>query len=611
MGSHRPMRPRSFTQYESGGTSYESGVNDLPAVFSFIGGLAFFLYGMSGLGKGLTKLSGGRLESVLARMCRTPVRGVVLGALVTAAVQSSSATTVMVVGFVNAGMMSLSHAVGVIMGANLGTTLTAWLLSLSGISGENPILFLLTPAALSPLLAAIGTGLLLFGKRDRPRDLGAVLTCFGFLFAGLEMMSAAAAPLAENPEFAAVLTVFRNPLAGLLAGALLTAILQSSSASVGILQVFAGSGALTVEMAVPIVMGQNIGTCVTALLSGVGAGKNAKRAALIHFYFNLFGAAILLGVFYLLRAVKLIPAGLAVSEASVALIHTVFNLAATAVLLPFSGQLLRLATLTVRDGEKRGKSREGEKEGKEQLSLLDERFLGSPSFALGLSRAAFLRMSELTGDNFLSACLQLGNYDAARAARIGTHAALAAEYEKSLSGYLVRLAGARLHPKEAAEVTLLISALPDAARIGERALHTTALAGEGVLSSAARAELETARAAFGDLSGRVRRLLGNGAYDDARTVEALAGVLEGLCDRMRRNQVIRLRQGICTPEAGNAFSSFICDMESVIAHERRLAAAGVRRKGSAFDPLRPTKALRELDGAFDAAYHRFAAKYKI
>ncbi len=579
---------------------------------SFIGGLAFFLYGMSGLGKGLTKLSGGRMESVLARMCRTPLRGVLFGALVTAAVQSSSATTVMVVGFVNAGMMSLSHAVGVIMGANLGTTLTAWLLSLSGLSGENPFLFLLTPAALSPLLAAVGTVLLLFGRRDRPRDLGAVLASFGILFAGLEAMSAAAAPLAKNPAFASALTIFKNPLAGLLAGALLTAILQSSSASVGILQVLAGSGALTAEMAVPIVMGQNIGTCITALLSGVGAGKNAKRAALIHFYFNFFGAVILLLLFYLLRAIRVIPTGLAVDEAAVALIHTIFNLAATAILLPFSRGLVRLATLTVRESTGKG----GKEEEKEQLALLDERFLGSPSFALGLSRAAFLRMSELTGDNFLSACLQLENYDAARAARIRAHAALAEKYEKSLSSYLVRLSATRLHPKEAGEVTLLISALPDAARIGERATHAAALAaGEGesgiALSAAARAELETARTAFEDLAGRVRKLLGNGVYDDARTAEALAGVLEGLLDRMRRNQVMRLRQGVCSPEAGSAFSSFICDLESVVAHERRLTAAGMRRKGNAFDPLRPTKALRELDGTFDAAYHRFALKYRI
>ena len=574
-------------------------------VLSFIGGLAFFLYGMSGMGKGLTKLSGGRMEALLARMCRTPLRGVLFGALVTAAVQSSSATTVMVVGFVNAGLMSLSHAVGVIMGANLGTTLTAWLLSLSGNSGDSPFLRLLSPAALSPILAAVGTVLLLFGKRDRVRDLGTVLAGFGILFAGLEMMSTAAAPLAENPAFV-------SP-AGLLAGALLTAVLQSSSASVGILQVLSGSGALTAEMAVPIVMGQNIGTCVTALLSGVGAGKNASRAALIHFYFNVFGAGILLGLFYLFRAVGVIPRGIVVNEAAVALIHTVFNLAATAILLPFSRGLLRLATLTVR--EKAGNTGKEEEQGKEQLSLLDDRFLGSPSFALGLSRAAFLRMTELTGDNFLSACLQLENYDETRAARIAANADLAQRYEKSLSAYLVKLSGARLHRKEAGEVTLLISALPDAARIGERAVHTAALAAveeNGLcLSPAAHRELETAREAFSDLSRRVRRLLGNGVYDDARAAEALAGVIEGLCDRMRRSQVVRLREKQCTPEAGSAFSSFICDLESVVAHERRLTAVGMRRKGGAFDPLRPTKALREVDGAYDDAYHRFAVKYRI
>lgn len=578
---------------------------------AFIGGLAFFLYGMSVMGKGLTKLSGGKMEGILARMCRTPVRGVLFGALVTAAIQSSSATTVMVVGFVNAGMMSLQHAVGVIMGANLGTTLTAWLLSLSGISGDNLFLKLLSPEALSPILATVGTILLLFGKREKLQDLGGILAGFGILFAGMETMSAAAAPLASDPRFVGILTLFQNPFAGLAAGALLTAVLQSSSASIGILQVLSATGAFTVEMAVPIVMGQNIGTCVTALLSGVGAGKNAKRAALLHFYFNLAGTVILLGVFYLLRILAVIPAGMAADEASIALIHTVFNLAATAILLPFAGALLKLATLTVR--EKPGEEETGQKE---QLSLLDDRFLGSPSFALGLSRAAFFRMCELAGDNFISACLQFDVFEEKRAERIERRTLLVMRYDASLGTYLVKLSGTRLHRNEAEEVSLLISALPDAARIGERAAHAAKLAaelatGDAALSTDAKAELHVACDALTDLIVRVRNLLINGVMNHARAAEALSGALEELCDRMREHHVERLRRGVCSADVGNAFTALICDMESVVAHARRLASIGMRRRGRAFDPLRPMRALREMDAAYNNAYRRFALRYHI
>lgn len=578
---------------------------------AFVGGLAFFLFGMSAMGKGLTKLSGGKMEGILARMCRTPVRGVIFGALVTAAIQSSSATTVMVVGFVNAGMMSLSHAVGVIMGANLGTTMTAWLLSLSGISGDNFFLKLLSPEALSPILAVLGTALLLFGKREKLQDLGGILAGLGILFAGMEAMSAAAAPLAADPRYARILTLFQNPLAGLAAGALLTAILQSSSASIGILQVLSATGALTVGMAVPIVMGQNIGTCVTALLSGVGAGKNAKRAALLHFYFNLAGTVILLSVFYLLRMLSVIPGDLAVDETSIALIHTVFNLAATALLLPFSGGLLKLVMLTIRE-----KPAERECGEREQLSMLDDRFLGSPSFALGLSRAAFFRMCELAEDGLLSACRQFESYEEERAQHIKQGRALLLDYEASLGTYLVKLSGARLRHKEAMEVSLLISALPDAARIGERAAHAAGLAdelkqNEPRLSAGAVAQLRVVCNALDDLMVRVQKLLVNGVMDHAREAEALSGALEELCDRMRESHVARLRRGICTPEAGNAFTALICDIESVIAHARRLASIGMRRRGTAFDPLRPTRALCEVDPAYNEAYRSFALRYHI
>lgn len=322
-------------------------------ILTFLAGLAFFLYGMREVSEGLRALAGERLAGALSRFSRTPLRGLLLGTLVTAAVQSSSATTVMVVGFVNGGLMPLSNAVGVIMGANLGTTATAWLLSLAGISSDTPLLRFFQPSTLAPLLALVGVVLVFLarGKEGR-RVLGTVLFGFGLLFAGMNQMSGAVAPLADSPRFAQLFLVFKNPVAGLLLGALLTALMQSSSASVGVLQALCSTGTVTLGTVVPIVMGQNIGTCVTALLSGLGTSRNARRAALLHLYFNVIGAAVLLGVFYLLVALGAVRGGSVADAGTVAIVHTLFNLAATVILLPFSKQLLRLTDLTVKNREK-------------------------------------------------------------------------------------------------------------------------------------------------------------------------------------------------------------------------------------------------------------------
>lgn len=325
----------------------------------FVGGISFFLYGMTVMSKSLRETAGSKMEMFLARMCRTPLRGVIFGALVTAAIQSSSATTVMVVGFVNAKLMTLRQAVGVIMGANLGTTITAWLLSLSGVSGNAPLLRILKPEALSPLLAAAGVILLLAGKQEKIQHIGTGLCSFGILFAGMEAMSNAVSPLADNPEFSRILTLFTNSVAGILAGAVLTAIIQSSSASIGILQALTTIGVVKLGMAVPIIMGQNIGTCITAMLSGIGAERNAKRAAFVHLYFNVAGTVILLLVFYLLQFFGVLSADLIINEGGVALIHTVFNVATTAILLPFYKILLRAAIATVPDA--RGEDAESKK----------------------------------------------------------------------------------------------------------------------------------------------------------------------------------------------------------------------------------------------------------
>ena len=319
-------------------------------ILEFIGGVAFFLFGMTVMSRSLQAFAGEGLSGTLARLCRTPLRGVAIGTLVTAAIQSSSATTVMVVGLVNAGVMTLHQAVGVIMGANLGTTLTAWLLSLSALGGAGGILALFRTETLAPLLALAGVFLMMAARSEGKRQLGSGLAGLGVLFAGMEAMTMAVAPLADNPQFAELLTFFGNPLAGVLAGAVMTAVLQSSSAAVGILQSFAATGVIGLGLAVPVIMGQNIGTCVTALLSSVGTEPNARRAALIHLYFNLAGTAVLLPIFYILYRLGVISP-LPLGEGGIALVHTAFNLLSTALLLPLSGGLLSLATRSVPEGK--------------------------------------------------------------------------------------------------------------------------------------------------------------------------------------------------------------------------------------------------------------------
>jgi phosphate:Na+ symporter len=352
---------------------------DLFDVLTMLGGLALFLYGMSVMGDSLAKLSGGRLERTLEKLTSNPVKAVLLGAGVTAVIQSSSATTVMVVGFVNSGIMKLSQAVGIIMGANIGTTVTSWILSLTGLEGGNIVIQLLKPSSFSPILAVIGVAMMIFSRNQKKKNIAAILMGFTILMFGMDTMSSAVKPLADVPEFTGILTMFSNPLLGVLAGAVLTAVIQSSSASIGILQALCATGAVTYSTAVPIIMGQNIGTCITAMVSGIGASKNAKRAALVHLYFNLIGTALFMVLFYAAAALWRFPfLNDPANAAGIAAVHSIFNVFATAALLPFSRFLEKLACLTVKDDE----TPESVQEETSDLLHLDVRFLEQPSFAI-------------------------------------------------------------------------------------------------------------------------------------------------------------------------------------------------------------------------------------
>ena len=399
------------------------------------GGLALFLYGMNMLGEGLAKFSGGRFERVLERLTGNPFKAVLLGAGVTAVIQSSSATTVMVVGFVNSGIMSLRQAVGVIMGANVGTTVTSWILGLTGIDSASFLVRLCKPASFSPILAVTGVGLLLFSRRDRLKNVAVILVGFGILMFGMDTMSNAVKPLAQVPEFTGILTRFSNPVLGMLAGLLLTAIVQSSSASVGILQALCATGAVGYGAAVPIIMGQNIGTCVTALLSGAGASKNAKRAALVHLYFNVIGTILFMLGFYGVNAFwPLAFLEEAATPFGIAAVHSIFNLGATVCLLPFSGGLVKLACLTIREEAGRAEEREDE-----ILQLLDPRFLEMPAYAVEQSRAVSVSMAGLAEEALgLSAGL-LADYRQEAADRVTELESRVGKFEGQLGSDLMRV----------------------------------------------------------------------------------------------------------------------------------------------------------------------------
>ena len=409
---------------------------------SLIGGLAFFLYGMNVMGDGLTRLSGGRLERILEKLTDNRIKAVLLGAGVTAVIQSSSATTVTVVGFVNSGIMKLNQAIGVIMGANIGTTVTSWILSLTGIEGNNLLVTLLKPTSFTPILAIIGIFLIMASKQEKRKDIGAIMIGFAILMFGMDTMSAAVKPLADVPQFTHILTMFSNPILGMLAGAILTAIIQSSSASVGILQALCLTGSVPYATAIPIIMGQNIGTCVTALLSSIGAGKNAKRAALVHLYFNVIGTTVFMIAFYSLYAfIDFSFMHDAAGVAGIAVIHSLFNIGATILLFPFANMLEKLATLTIREDEEETTS---------EFARLDSRFLDSPALALEQCERSANEMAYLTLENVTLALEGI---------------------EEEIGEYLRQIANRNVIVEEYAKWNLLVYCIRDLERISDHTIN--------------------------------------------------------------------------------------------------------------------------------------------
>ena len=561
---------------------------DIFGVLTGIGGLALFLYGMNVMGDSLSKLSGGKMESILGRLTSTRIKALLLGALVTAVIQSSSATTVMVVGFVNSGIMNLGQAAGIIMGANVGTTITSWLLSLSGISGSNIFIRLLKPSSFSPVLAAVGVILTMTANNnDRKKDIGTIMLGFAVLMFGMETMSGAVAPLADNSAFTGMLTMFSNPILGMLAGAILTAIIQSSSASVGILQALCLTGAVGYGTAIPIIMGQNIGTCVTAIISSVGANRNARRASMIHLYFNLIGTIIFMSVFYGINSLLHFtfldtPA----SVFGIAVIHSLFNIGCAILMFPFANGLVKLATISVRERndntEVKTKTLPGE------LTALDERFLSQPGFAMELCQNAAFAMANETRECIGQALTLLINYDEDIANEVYEKEQLIDTYEDMLGTYLVKLSGRNLSVADSKTLSILLHCTSDLERISDHAVNILGSVEEmrdrkQEFSDKALAELMVLSEAVLDIVNMTVTVFGERDIMKARFVEPLEEVIDGLNVNLRQNHIKRLREGRCTIELGICFEDLITDLERVSDHCSNIAVCLIQVNEDVFD----------------------------
>ena len=553
-------------------------------LLSMIGGLALFLYGMNLMGDGLAKASGGRMESILEKLTGNPVKAVLLGAGVTAVIQSSSATTVMVVGFVNSGIMRLEQAVGVIMGANVGTTITSWILSLTGIESSSFLVRLLKPTSFSPVLAIIGVAMLLFSKKEKRQSVASILIGFAVLMFGMDTMSAAVKPLAQEPAFTGILTAFSNPVLGMLAGVVLTAVIQSSSASVGILQALCLSGAVGYNTAIPIILGQNIGTCVTDMITGVVASRNARRAALVHLYFNIIGTVVFMGVFSLLDAAFQFPFMEKPADAlGIAVVHSCFNVSATLLLLPFSRGLVKLACLTTGGGVQEQSRQEDE-----VLQHLDPRFLNTPAYAIEQSRNVAVSMAELAERAINLAMGLVTGYDSEKACQVLELETRVDQYEDQLGSYLVKAGSRDLSERDNHSLSVMLHCIGDFERISDHARNVQEAAQEmadkGVnFSEKALQELEVLRSAIRDILKITMRSFMDEDLELARQVEPLEEVIDALIQEIRQRHIRRLRKGSCTIELGFILTDIITNLERVSDHCSNIAVCLLEISEDEFD----------------------------
>ena len=560
---------------------------DLFDVLTMIGGLSLFLFGMNIMGSALERRAGSSLRTLLGKLTTNRMLGFLTGLAVTAIIQSSSATTVMVVGFVNSSLLSLGQAINVIMGANVGTTATAWILSLGGIEGDSILLKLLKPTSFSPILALIGVVYYVFMKDSKKKDTGLILLGFATLMFGMDTMSGAVSGLKDVPQFQQLFVMFKNPILGVLAGAVLTAIIQSSSASVGILQALSSTGAISLAAAIPIIMGQNIGTCVTAMLSSVGTTKNAKRTAIVHLMFNVIGTVVCLIVYMIATALfDFAILNDSASHFTISVCHTIFNVACTALLLP-SGKLLEKLVCKIVPDSKIA----------EEAAELDERLLGTPAIALERCRETAGKMVVVSADTLREGINTLTNYTPELGEKVRELESLSDHYEDILGSYLVKLSALHSSSEDSAEATMLLKVINDFERIADHGQNVLEAAEEMQekelkFSAAAKAELAVLTAAVDEVMNLTVTAFTNYDLESAYRIEPLEEVIDGLKEQMRTRHILRMQQGACTIEAGFVWSDLLTSLERVSDHCSNIAGAVIDLVGldrSSQEALRSAK----------------------
>ena len=576
-------------------------------VFKLLGGLALFLYGMDVMGKALEKQAGSKLHSILEKLTSSPLKGFLLGLVVTAIIQSSSATTVMVVGFVNSGFMTLRQAIGIIMGANVGTTVTAWILSLSGIQGDSFFMTLMKPSSFAPILAFIGILLYMAAKQEKKKNIGVILLGFTILMTGMDLMSGAVKPLANVPEFTQLFTLFTNPVLGLLVGALLTAVIQSSSASVGILQALSVTGAVTYGSALPIIMGQNIGTCITAILSCFGANKNARRTAVVHLYFNVIGSLGFMIIFYTLNAVIGFEfIGDSINAAGIAVIHTLFNVTATAILLPLNRVLEKLAYLTIKDDEQ-----------KEKFQILDERLINTPAIAIEQSKIALRKMASEASDALIKSVSLLEKWNEETSVLIAEKEAKIDRYEDNLGTYLLKVSAQDLSLKDSKELTKILHIIGDFERLGDHALNISKLSKEMhekdvEFSTQANEEIRVLKNAVLEILSLTMDAFVNEDSKVALRVEPLERVIDEIAREIKNLHIERLKNNHCTIELGFSLSELLNNCKRIADHCSNIAIAIIEAEGDSFAPHGYVKGLKEDSNEYYySMLDKMRAQYKI
>lgn len=579
---------------------------DIFSLFTLCGGLAFFLYGITIMSSGLEKIAGGRLERILKKMTSNPLKSLVFGAGVTAAIQSSSAVTVMLVGLVNSGIMKLSQAIGVIMGSNIGTTITAWILSLSGIESSNFFVRLLKPESFSPIMALVGIIFIMASKSNRRKSVGAVLVGFAILMFGMEVMTDAMSPLADMPQFTHILTAFTNPILGVVVGTVVTAVIQSSAASIGILQALSMVGGMTYAMAIPIIMGQNIGTCVSAMLSSIGVNTNAKRVAAVHVLFNVIGVIVCLSVFefgYILFHFKFATNN--ISPFGIAIVHSIFNIVTTILLFPFTKLLEKMAMRLVPDKKQSSKN-----------VLLDERLLLAPTFAIAECYRQTIKMAELVEYNFINSTKMLKSFHAKKADQIRGNEIKIDTYEDKLDAFLLKLSNKELTEEDSNRISQLLLVIGDYERIGDHAAYILKIAetmknDDKRLSSDAVEELKVIVKAVSEIFAMTLEAFRTDNITLAQEVEPLEAVIKKIIRKVKNRHIQRLKDGLCTAELSFMFSDLLNDFRRVAAHCGNIATSVMQLQDTSLDKHEYNHRNKGEDIQFVSRYEDYKSRYSV